>query len=176
MKTEVKARKLVRNFELLDFDGDGFIEHADIRTFAERICDAGGVASNSHEGQKVIEQADKLWRALQQSMDSDGDQQVSRQEFIESANSSSVLTQAIQLGVLTFDVIDKDGDGRISRDEWTRLDQKLGIAQADSRKGFDQLDKDNDGYLTRAEFNKGVEEFYRSQDPAAPGNMTFGKF
>ncbi|GAA3508272.1 Ca2+-binding EF-hand superfamily protein [Streptosporangium album] len=176
MKTEVKGRKLARHFELLDFDGDGFIEQADIRMFAQRICEAAGVEPSSRESQKVLKEGDKLWHALQDSLDHDGDQRVSRQEFIGLAESDSVMAQAIQLGMAAFDVIDIDGDGRISRDEWTTLDKRIGVPAADSREGFSRLDIDMDGFVTRAEFAKGVEEFYRSSDVAAPGNLAFGKF
>ncbi|MEU6999809.1 EF-hand domain-containing protein [Nonomuraea sp. NPDC046570] len=176
MSTEVKERKLARHFELLDFDGDGYIERSDIRSFAERICEAAGTTPNSNEGKKIMQQGDKLWKALQRSLDHDGDQQVSRNEFVDSAGSDPVMKEAIQLGVAAFDVLDQDRDNKISRDEWTRMDQRLGVSMQDSRKGFDQLDKDSDGYVTKAEYTKGVEEFYRSQDPAAPGNWAFGSF
>ncbi|MFI6604515.1 EF-hand domain-containing protein [Nonomuraea sp. NPDC050536] len=176
MTTPIQERKLARHFELLDYDRDGYIEQSDMKMFAERICQAAGVAPTAPKGRKVMQQADMLWEMLHQSMDHDRDHQVSREEFVDAADMPSVMTEAIKLGIAAFEVMDQDGDGKISMAEWTKMDQRLGVDPAESRKGFGQLDKDNDGHLTKAEFTKGVEEFYRSDNASAPGNWAFGKF
>lgn len=176
MPQDVKERKLNRHFELLDLNSDGYIEHDDIMMFADRICEAAGVKPNAPQSEAFRQTGDNLWQALQKALDSDGDKRISRQEFVGSENLDAVMTEAIRLGVASFDVTDTDGDGRISREEWIRMDQRIGVARADSEKGFRQLDQDGDGYVTKEEYSRGVEEFYRSSDPTAPGNLAFGKF
>ncbi|WP_158088857.1 EF-hand domain-containing protein [Thermoactinospora rubra] len=176
MATQVQERKLARHFELLDYDRDGYIEQSDLKAFAERICQAGQVEPTSPEGRAVVQQAERLWQALQRAHDKNGDQAVSRQEFVDCAESEQVLKQAIQLGVAAFDVMDRDDDDRISMQEWLSLDRSLGVNAADSEEGFRRLDRDGDGHISKKEFTKGVEEFYRSSNSAAPGNWTFGRF
>ncbi|GGT18023.1 EF-hand domain-containing protein [Streptomyces purpureus] len=175
MTAALKQRKLQRHFELLDIDGNGFIEQSDLREFADRITEAAG-AEGSPQSRALRTEADRLWQALQKTLDADGDQRVSRDEFISAADITQVMNEAVKLGKMSFDVIDSDQDGRISRQEWLRMDQKLGVAPADSEQGFQHLDMDGDGFVSKAEYAKGVEEFYRSDDPTAPGNWSFGKF
>ncbi|MFG2640363.1 EF-hand domain-containing protein [Streptomyces sp. NPDC048370] len=173
--TAVQERKLQRHFELLDLDQNGFIEQADLAEFAGRINDAAG-ARDSREGMALIAEADRVWQALQKALDTDGDQRISREEFISAGDIDHVMNEAIKLGKMSFDVVDSDHDGRISLDEWIRMDQKLGVARPESTKGFQQLDMDGDGFVTKSEYAKGVEDFYRSDDPQAPGNWAFGAF
>ncbi|MEU9131159.1 EF-hand domain-containing protein [Kitasatospora sp. NPDC048540] len=175
MAGSIQERKLHRQFELLDLDGNGFIEQKDVAEFVERITEAAG-AEGTPQGEAMRQGAERLWQQLQQALDTDGDQRISRDEFVSSADLHAVMTEAIKLGAAAFDVTDTDGDGRISLQEWIRMDQKIGVLRGDSEQGFNRLDLDGDGYVSRAEYVQGVEEFYRSDDPSAPGNWAFGRF
>ncbi|WP_371494338.1 EF-hand domain-containing protein [Kitasatospora sp. NBC_00374] len=175
MPDPTQERKLRRHFELLDFDGNGFIEQSDIEEFVERITEAAG-AEGTPQSVRLREEGGRLWRRLQKALDTDGDQRISRDEFVGAADLNAVMAMAVELGAASFEVTDTDRDGRISLQEWIRMDRKLGVSHADSMHGFRLLDRDGDGFVTRAEYVKGVEEFYRSDDPQAPGNWAFGGF
>jgi Ca2+-binding EF-hand superfamily protein len=172
---DIQERKLMRHFDLLDIDRNGYIEQDDIVAFAERITEAAG-AMGTPQSQALRKEGDRLWQSLQMQLDADGDQRISRDEFISAGDLDMIMKEAVKFGVASFDVTDTDQDGKISLAEWIRRDQKLGVAKADSQKGFQQLDHDGDGFVSKAEYSKGVEEFYMSDDDAAPGNWAFGKF
>ncbi|MFJ1704745.1 EF-hand domain-containing protein [Kitasatospora sp. NPDC088346] len=175
MPDTAQERKLRQHFELFDFDGNGFIERSDIEAFVERITEAAG-AEGTPQGLRLREEGDRLWRHLQRTLDTDGDQRISRDEFVGAADLGVVLAMAVELGAASFEVTDTDRDGRISLQEWIGMDRKLGVSRADSLHGFRLLDLDGDGFVTRAEYLRGVEEFYRSDDPQAPGSWAFGGF
>ncbi|WP_370416558.1 EF-hand domain-containing protein [Streptomyces fradiae] len=175
MSSDVQERKLQRHFELLDMDHNGFIEQQDLVAFAERITESAG-AMGTPQAQAFHSEAERVWQALRKALDTDGDQRISRDEFISAADINQVMNEAVKLGRLSFDVVDRDGDGRISQAEWTRMDQSIGIPQKDSMAGFEHLDRDGDGYISRDEYQRGVEEFYRSDNPSAGGNWALGKF
>ncbi|EWC62216.1 calcium binding protein [Actinokineospora spheciospongiae] len=175
MPAQIQERKLSRLFELLDSDGSGFVEESDLEDFAAKAIAAAG-AGGSLEARIVQREASSLWRALQQTLDSDGDQRVSRAEFVAAADADAVTDGAIKLGVVIRDITDIDRDGLISLGEWVTLDAKLGIPRADSEQGFKALDVDGDGYVSKPEYVRGVEQFFRSDDEASPGNWAFGKY
>lgn len=71
---------------------------------------------------------------------------------------------------------DRDGDQRLSADEFVKLEWCYGATEETARVIFQHLDRDEDGYLTIEECRQDAEEFYRSDDPAAPGNWLFGPY
>ena len=175
MPAEIQERKLSRLFQLLDTDGSGFVEESDLEDFAARAIAAAG-AGGSLEARIVQREAASLWQALQRTLDSDGDQKVSRDEFVSAADVNAVTDEAIKLGVVIRDITDIDQDGLISLGEWVTLDAKLGIPRSDSEQGFKALDADGDGFVSKPEYVKGVEQFFRSDDASSPGNWAFGKY
>ena len=71
---------------------------------------------------------------------------------------------------------DQNGDGKLSVQEYAKLGWCYGITEEAMREAFQHLDRNGDGYLTIEELTKAVDEFYRSDDPDAPGNWTFGPY
>ena len=69
---------------------------------------------------------------------------------------------------------DRDGDGRLDEAEYATILWCYGIADADARAAFRHLVTDGSGYLTNAAMEIVFAEFFRSDDPAAPGNWMIG--
>jgi hypothetical protein len=69
---------------------------------------------------------------------------------------------------------DRDGDGRLDENEYATILWCYGIADADARAAFRHLVTDGSGYLTNAAMEKVFAEFFRSDDPDAPGNWMIG--
>ena len=56
----------------------------------------------------------------------------------------------------------------------TALKEDPGLRSTQARQVFLDLDVDGDGSVTRDELMAMAHEFYRSDDPHAPGNRLFG--
>jgi Ca2+-binding EF-hand superfamily protein len=75
-----------------------------------------------------------------------------------------------------FGVIDADGDGSIGPSEYRDLLSSVDIDAPVADEAFARLDGDGDGRLSEAEFTALYLDFYRSNDPEAPGSWLWGPF
>lgn len=88
-----------------------------------------------------------LWTALLKKMDTDGDGQISRDEFVTSAARSIVAREdgftrhiePIAHAILTM--ADTNGSGELDADEFSRIWVALGVPAADTARAFQQLDR-----------------------------------
>lgn len=72
-------------------------------------------------------------------------------------------------------VLDADGDGRISAEEYVQGTTGY-MDPATAREVFARMDADGDGHLSQQELSRLVDEWLRSDDPDAPGNMLWGPY
>jgi Ca2+-binding EF-hand superfamily protein len=178
--TDLQRRKLERRFEILDRDGDGKLEQADYEQVTSRMAAAFG---HDPDGPPAVALRDTylaLWAALLRKMDSDGDGQISRDEFITSVARSIVAREdgfsrhiePIAHAVLTM--ADTNGSGELDADEFSRMWVAIGVPADDTARAFQQLDRDQSGRLSLDEITAAIHEYYTSVDPNAPGNALFG--
>jgi Ca2+-binding EF-hand superfamily protein len=80
------------------------------------------------------------------------------------------------LAKATLELCNTDGDGQISREELRRVQRSLRMNPTDQDLAFTALDRDGDGLISLEELVQGIDEFYTSADPAAPGNLVFGSY
>ena len=73
-----------------------------------------------------------------------------------------------------YALFDTDESGRIDADEFCNFYGAYGLRADTARAVFDGLDADGDGTVSRAELSRMAHQFYRSDDPAAPGNGLYG--
>jgi Ca2+-binding EF-hand superfamily protein len=71
---------------------------------------------------------------------------------------------------------DQDGDGKLSSQEYVKALWCCGVGEEAAREAFQHLDRDGSGYLTIEKILKALKEFYRSDDPEAPGNWLMGPY
>jgi len=181
MLTEFQKRKLTALFHRQDMDHDGFVGKGDYEQYAKRFCEVQGYAPDSPQCQAAYAQNMAIWEQVRQVADKDGDNRVSLEEFLHSyditLNDDKVFEQLVtQFGQAMLALWDRDGDGRLSRVEWAALLGCYGIGEEALRETYAHIDPDGRGYLALEELMERVKEFYRSEDPDAPGNWLLGPY
>ncbi|AKL66622.1 EF-hand domain-containing protein [Streptomyces goshikiensis] len=78
-------RKIASRFATFDQDGSGSIDREDFSAAARAVLAEFGVTARSDKGQAVFAGAEAFWQGMAGIADVDGDQRVSREEFITGA-------------------------------------------------------------------------------------------
>jgi Ca2+-binding EF-hand superfamily protein len=179
MLSDLQEQKATHYFTLIDEDGNGLIEASDFALRAQRLA-----ATRSLDGataEKALRQrVEAWWEHICGVADLDGDARVTLSEW-------KAYWAAVQRGVnqgddtlaslhraarATLRALDRTGSGRATADEYADW---LAAWGADGHEeAFPRLDRGGKGFLTEADVIVAVQEFYLSDDPAAPGNALYG--
>lgn len=182
MPTDLHNRKLSLRFQLIDTDGNGYVEQADYDTMAMELAAAFGHQPDSPQALQVRDRYLMLWRALRSRADADGDERITRQEFVDSIldiiveRADGFNRHIAPIAQSILDMADLDGDDRLTEAEFRTLFGVWGVPDSDAGEAFDMLDGKGSGYLERAELVSAIQEFYCSPDPDARGNWIYGRF
>ncbi|MCB0183242.1 MAG: EF-hand domain-containing protein [Caldilineaceae bacterium] len=168
-------------FTLYDVDRNGFIEQADFELIAHKTALAMEHQPDSLEYTTVHNGYMTGWARLVQLGDSDGDQRLTLDEYC--AAYDKMLAQPAQFTPMMISIVrtiitllDTDKDGKVSVPEYAAYLTAWGTTEAEIAETFRRLDHNGDGYLTADELRQNAEEFFFSDDPAAPGNWLVGPY
>lgn len=188
MMGALQQRKLSHLFNMMDANGDGFLEESDFTTYVRRYSELNGIAIGS--AINLQHEADTLawWQGLRQAADQSRDERVSREEWLgfwsavddavaalADQEPNAALEQIKQSGLVAARLADADGDGKITAEEYSRELRAYGQT-VDVNTYFSRLDLDGDGHLTYDEISQLVKDFILSNDPEAPGNYLYGPY
>ena len=120
-----------------------------------------------------------LFDALLSHMDADGDQEITRDEFIAALGRTIEDRPGFDAAVRTaartlLQVADQDGNGALDAGEYARLAAAYGARADQAARAFDRLDQDRNGMVDTAELALAISQFFTSRDPGAYGNLAFG--
>lgn len=164
-----------RFFDAIDEDGNGVIAADDFERIAERLIRS--FDEKSPAASKIRSTYAKCWQRVAELADSDGDGQVTKQEFdavftgAQQNKFMQVIDQAIDA---EFDLADADGNGVLDREEVSRMLTAFGVPQPELKEAIAGLDQDGDGQVSRSEYRTAMREYYVSDDPSAPSTPIFG--
>lgn len=85
MASSEYERRIAARFAVFDQDGNGYIDRADFSTAARALLAEFGTAPRSDAGQALFIGAEALWQGMAGIADRDGDQRITRAEFVTSA-------------------------------------------------------------------------------------------
>ena len=179
MLSELRTRKYTALFACFDFDKNGILERSDYEQFAQNLSRAYELAPGSTPYASMHAETMALWDFVQSIADHDNDQRISCDEFMAAYAELTDRDETFHqlLGGYAAYIIrmgDRDGDGQLSEDEYATILWCYGIADGPARAAFRSLTADGDGFLSNADMERVFAEFFRSDDPNAPGNQMIG--
>lgn len=178
MLSELQKKKIMRQFEVFDADGNGYLEAADMDRIAERVASIRGWSKDSPSFAALHKLYEYGVEAAQPFMDDQG--RVDRDAYLKfydkTLNAPGAYNAVVgQLAEFLFTVLDADGDGQITQDEVRQFYEAYGIDVELAPEAFGKLDMNGDGHISKGEVTDAVAQFYFSSDPEAPGNWLLGK-
>lgn len=93
---------------------------------------------------------------------------------IESSNARILDYYISRTSRYIFDLFDMNNDKFISREEYADMLTIYNIPQNTGKVGFEELDTNKDDLVSSEEMINGLQNFFRSPDIKANGNMIFG--
>ncbi|MGW8886679.1 EF-hand domain-containing protein [Streptomyces sp. NPDC055749] len=150
-------RKIAHRFAAFDQDGNGYIDRADFNAAAARLLNEFGTTARCDKGQSLYTGAEAFWQGMAGIADVDGDQRVTREEFVGGAvkrlrdNPERFAEIARPFLRAAIAVADNENDGAASLAAVERALRVLGADAETASLAAQQLDTDHDGRVSEAE-------------------------
>lgn len=149
-------RKVASRFAAFDQDGNGSIDREDFSRAAAAVLAEFSVTARSDRGQALYSGAEAFWQGMAGIADVDGDQRVSREEFVTGAakrlrdNPDRFCEIARPFLHAVVAIADEDGRG-VTPAGAERVLRALGATEADAARAARALDGDGDGRIAESE-------------------------
>lgn len=183
MPSEFVKRKRTLTFYKIDSSKDGFLSMEDWVQRGKTVAEVYNFQPGTDEYDKLISAYVAVWNTDFKTVDLDGDNKISIEEYLKSWEVSDDPSQASEFKAgryrsfnTVFDVLDVDGNGTIDMKEFGANLKALGVSEDQVELSFSKLDLDRNGVITRDEFATSLWEYYTSEDPQSGGNWSYGTF
>jgi len=161
----------------MDADGDGFLEEEDFEALTERWMKVRDWESDTPGCERMRAIMMGWWEAVRTMSDADQDGQVSLDELMNVVDRLPGMDEEVMgTADAMFEAIDEDGDGVISLDEHKQVVKAWKGTDDGVEEVFPRLDLNADGHVSHDEFRELWSDFWRGDDPAAPGQWVFGPY
>jgi Ca2+-binding EF-hand superfamily protein len=150
-------RRIAARFALFDQDGNGYIDRKDFSAAAKALLAEFGTTARSDKGQSLYIGAEAFWQGMAGIADRDGDQRITREEFVNGAvkrlrdNPDRFAEIARPFLHAALAVADPDGDGSATVADTVRVLGCLGVQQDVAKAAAATLDADSDGKVAEGE-------------------------
>ncbi|MEJ8635673.1 EF-hand domain-containing protein [Streptomyces sp. NPDC006475] len=158
-------RKIASRFAAFDQDGNGYIDREDFSGAAARLLAEFSTKARSDKGQALYSGAEAFWQGMAGIADVDGDQRVTRQEFITGAvkrlrdNPQRFAEIARPFLHAVIAIADEDGQG-VTPSAAERVMRVLGVDESRASQAAAALDADADGRISEEEILTAFAAYY----------------
>ncbi|MFF2932841.1 EF-hand domain-containing protein [Streptomyces mirabilis] len=150
-------RRIAARFAGFDQDGNGYIDREDFNAATKAVLAEFDTAARSDKGQALYVGAEAFWQGMAGIADRDGDQRITRAEFVNGAvkrlrdNPDRFGEIARPFLHAALAVADTDGDGAATVEEAVRVLRALGVPDGVAAVAAAALDTDADGRIGETE-------------------------
>ncbi|MET7380730.1 EF-hand domain-containing protein [Streptomyces sp. NPDC005526] len=150
-------RRIAARFATFDQDGNGTIDREDFSVAAKALLAEFATPARSDKGQALYAGAEAFWQGMAGMADRDGDQRITREEFVGGAvkrlrdNPDRFAEIARPFLHAALAVADPDGDGAATVEDTVRVLRVLGVPEDGARAIAASLDTDGDGKVGEQE-------------------------
>ncbi|MFB7214292.1 EF-hand domain-containing protein [Streptomyces sp. NPDC056255] len=165
-------RKIAHRFAAFDQDGNGYIDRADFNAAAARLLAEFGTTARCDKGQALYTGAEAFWQGMAGIADVDGDQRVTREEFVGGAvkrlRDSPERFAEIARPFLRAAIAVADGDGPgAAVPAVERALRVLGADAGTAQLAARTLDADGDGRITEGQAVSALADYFTVIAPDA---------
>jgi Ca2+-binding EF-hand superfamily protein len=163
-------RRIAARFATFDQDGNGYIDREDFSVAAKALLAEFGTAARSDKGQALYLGAEAFWQGMAGIADRDGDQRITRDEFVHGAvkrlrdNPDRFAEIARPFLHAALAVADPDGDGAASIADTARVLRILGVGEDVALTAAAALDGDGDGRVGEGEIVTAFARYFTVPD------------
>jgi Ca2+-binding EF-hand superfamily protein len=159
-------RRIAGRFATFDQDGNGYIDRADFSVAAKGLLAEFGTAARSDKGQALYVGAEAFWQGMAGIADRDGDQRITREEFVNGAvkrlrdNPERFAEIARPFLHAALAVADADSDGAATVEDTARVLRILGVGEGVALAVATGLDSDGDGKVGEEEIVSAFARYF----------------
>lgn len=166
MVTSEYERRIAARFAVFDQDGNGYIDREDFSQAAKALLAEFGTAARSDRGQALYIGAEAFWQGMAGIADRDGDQRITREEFVGGAvkrlrdNPDRFAEIARPFLQAALAVADTTGDGAVGVENTARVLKVLGVAEDLAATAAASLGADGDGRIGEEEVVRAFARYF----------------
>ncbi|GHE26997.1 EF-hand domain-containing protein [Streptomyces thermocarboxydus] len=166
MVTSEYERRIAARFAGFDQDGNGYIDREDFMAAAKALLAEFGTAARSDRGQALYVGAEAFWQGMAGIADRDGDQRITREEFVTGAvkrlrdNPERFAEIARPFLHAALAVADTAGDASVGVENTARVLKVLGVDGNVAAEAAAQLDTDGDGRIGEEEIVSAFARYF----------------
>ncbi|MFE0019757.1 EF-hand domain-containing protein [Amycolatopsis sp. NPDC059021] len=179
MLSELQLKNLHSMFDVLDHDSNGLIERKDLIAVSDGVSEVFDHDEASPHRAAMTQAYGAWWEQIRAGADADGDDSVTRDEFVAAVD-AGLLSDPAYLDVVAaaadtvFDAADVDGDGVLNQVEVVAVYSAAGASTAAAVGAFKQIDTNGDNRISREEWQNSVRGAFTSTGPDTPGSNMLG--
>ncbi|SNS95282.1 EF-hand domain pair [Ekhidna lutea] len=178
--SETQKRKVHHLFNVLDIDRNGQLQPNDFVNVGKKIVAQLGLRERSRSGKLILLKSHRLFVQLLTDLHNPElsltlwDWVAFFRDQIESDEPGILDHYIHRTSRHIFDLFDMNKDKLISQEEYANMLTIYNIPHKMAIQGFEELDSNSDNYISCDEMVQGLNNFFRSSDVNAKGNLIFG--
>lgn len=157
-------RRIAARFATFDQDGNGYISREDFSTAAAALCAEFDATARSEKGQALYIGAEAFWQGMAGIADRDGDQRITRDEFVGGAvkrlRDNPERFAEIARPFLHAVIGVAGADGTVTPDRAGRALKALGVPEDIATSVSAALDADGDGRVSEQEIVTAFAQYF----------------